>query len=82
VVSHKRRKEYTEKKDIYTEMGVLYYVIYNPLRQRKPRLEVYQLKNGTYELLNGELIWLSEIGLGIEKERGIYIGITNRGNVI
>ncbi|MDJ0845177.1 MAG: DUF4351 domain-containing protein, partial [Crocosphaera sp.] len=75
VVSHKRRKEYTKKKDFYAEMGVLYYVIYNPLRKRKPRLEVYQLNNGKYELLPGEPIWLSELSLGIGKETGIYQGI-------
>ncbi|CCQ48904.1 DUF4351 domain-containing protein [Crocosphaera watsonii] len=75
VVSHKRRKEYTKKKDFYAEMGVLYYVIYNPLRKRKPRLEVYQLNNGKYELLQGEPIWLSELNLGIGKETGIYQGI-------
>ncbi|PSF36853.1 hypothetical protein C7H19_12875 [Aphanothece hegewaldii CCALA 016] len=75
IVSHKRRKEYTKKKDFYAEMGVLYYVIYNPLRKRKPRLEVYQLNNGRYELLEGEPVWLSELGLGIGREEGIYQGI-------
>ncbi|MGH2413012.1 MAG: Uma2 family endonuclease [Microcystaceae cyanobacterium] len=75
VVSHKRRKEYTQKQEFYAEMGVLYYVIYNPLRKRKPRLEVYQLENKTYQLLKGEPIWLPEIGLGIGKEIGIYQGI-------
>ncbi|MDJ0600908.1 MAG: Uma2 family endonuclease [Crocosphaera sp.] len=75
VVSHKRRKEYTQKKDFYQEMEVLYYVIYNPLRKRKPRLEVYELQNGKYELLTGDIIWLGEIGLGIGKEKGCYMGI-------
>ncbi|MGB5595261.1 MAG: Uma2 family endonuclease, partial [Crocosphaera sp.] len=54
VVSQTRRGEYTQKKEDYAKMGVLYYVIYNPLRKRKPRLEVYQLNNGEYELLQGE----------------------------
>ncbi len=75
VVSQTRRGEYTEKKDFYAEMGVLYYVIYNPLRKRKPRLEVYQLNNGQYELLEGKLVWLRELGLGIGLEHGIYQGI-------
>jgi Uma2 family endonuclease len=75
VVSHKRRKEYTEKKEFYTQMGVLYYVIYNPFRKRKPRLVVYQLNQGQYELLAGEPIWLAELGLGIGREEGIYQGI-------
>jgi Uma2 family endonuclease len=75
VVSHKRRKEYTQKKEFYAQMGVLYYVIYNPFRKRKPRLEVYHLEKGDYQLLEGEPIWLSEINLGIGKEEGIYQGI-------
>ncbi len=75
VVSQTRRGEYTKKKEDYANMGVLYYVIYNPLRKKKPRLEVYQLNNQQYELLEGEPIWLSEIGLGIGKEIGIYQGV-------
>jgi Uma2 family endonuclease len=75
VVSQTRRGEYTKKKDFYAEMGVLYYVIYNPLRKRNPRLEAYQLNNGQYELLEGEPVWLAELGLGIGREQGIYQGI-------
>ncbi len=75
VVSQTRREEYTKKKDFYAEMEVLYYVIYNPLRKRKPRLEVYQLNHGQYELLGDEPVWLTELGLGIGREQGIYQGI-------
>ncbi|MDJ0661430.1 MAG: Uma2 family endonuclease [Crocosphaera sp.] len=75
VVSHKRRKEYTQKKDFYAQMGVLYYVIYNPFRKRKPRLEVYQLNNREYELLQGEPVWLAELNLGIGREIGVYQGV-------
>ena len=75
VVSKNRRGEYTQKKEDYAKIGVLYYVIYNPLRKRKPRLEVYQLENGKYELLAGEPVWLSEINLGIGREIGIYQGV-------
>jgi Uma2 family endonuclease len=75
VVSQTRRGEYTKKKEYYANIGVLYYVIYNPLRKRKPRLEVYQLNNGEYELLAGEPVWLSEINLGIGREIGVYQGV-------
>lgn len=75
VVSQTRRGEYTTKKNFYAEMGVLYYVVYNPLRKRKPKLEVYQLENGQYQLLAGEPVWLSDLGLGIGREIGIYQGI-------
>ncbi len=75
VVSQTRRGEYTTKKEFYAEMGILYYVIYNPLRKRKPRLEVYKLNNGEYQLQQGEIIWLPELDLGIGKELGTYQGI-------
>lgn len=76
VVSQTRRGEYTDKKTQYAQLGILYYVIYNPLRKRKPQLEVYQLVAGEYQLLSGEPVWLSEINLGIGKEEGTYQGMT------
>ena len=76
VVSHKRRGEYTKKKQFYAEIGALYYVVYNPLRKRKPPLEVYKLENGTYQLQAGERVWLTELQLGIGRERGTHVGIT------
>ncbi|MFM5981716.1 MAG: Uma2 family endonuclease [Sphaerospermopsis kisseleviana] len=76
VVSQTRRGEYTQKKQEYAELGILYYVIYNPLRKRKQRLEVYKLENGKYQLLPGEAVWLSELNLGIGREEGKYQGIT------
>ncbi|MEQ8468950.1 Uma2 family endonuclease [Coleofasciculus sp. E1-EBD-02] len=75
VVSHKRRGEYSRKKKLYGEMGVLYYVVYNPRRRRKAPLEVYKLVDGEYQLQFGNPVWLSEIGLGIGAARGIYQGI-------
>ncbi len=76
VVSQKRRGEYTKKKQFYAQIGVLYYVIYNPLRKRKPRLEVYQLEEGEYLLQSGEPVWLADLKLGIGKDQGTYQGIT------
>lgn len=75
IVSNKRRGEYSKKKDFYREMGVLYYVIYNPLRKRKPRLEVYKLENEEYILQPSEPVWFPELALGIGKEEGLYQGI-------
>ena len=76
IVSQKRRGEYTKKKQFYAQMGVLYYVIYNPLRKRKPRLEVYQLEQEEYILQSGEPVWLADLKLGIGRDRGTYQGIT------
>ncbi|MBD2364614.1 Uma2 family endonuclease [Anabaena minutissima FACHB-250] len=76
VVSHRRRGEYTYKKKLYSEMEVLYYVVYNPQRRKKPPLEVYKLINNEYVLQPGNTVWLAEIGLAIGYEQGTYQGIT------
>jgi Uma2 family endonuclease len=77
VVSQKRRGEYTKKKQLYAELDVLFYVVYNPLRRRKAPLEVYRLVEGEYILQpENNPAWLPEIGLGIGRERGTYQGIT------
>ncbi|MBW4599643.1 MAG: Uma2 family endonuclease [Calothrix sp. FI2-JRJ7] len=75
IVSQTYRGEYYSKKDKYASLGVLYYVVYNPGRRRKARLEVYKLVNGEYQLLAGNPIWLPEVGLGIGMERGTYQNI-------
>lgn len=75
VASPKHLGEYSTKKDIYAEMGVLYYVVYNTFRRKRPPLEVYRLEDGEYFLMTGNPIWLPEIGLGIGRERGLYQGI-------
>jgi Uma2 family endonuclease len=76
VVSETYRNEYSAKKDDYADMGVLYYVIYNSHRRRKPRLEVHKLIDDVYYLQDGNPVWLPEVGLGIGIERGTYQGIT------
>ncbi len=76
IVSQTHRGEYSTKKEFYAkELGILYYVVYNPCRRKNPPLEVYRLVNGEYELQPGNPIWLPEIGLGIGRDRGIYQGI-------
>jgi Uma2 family endonuclease len=76
VVSATYRQEYTTKLHQYAKLGVLYYVVYNSQRRRKPKLEIYKLVNGTYELQSGNPLWMPEIGLGIGYERGDYSGVT------
>jgi Uma2 family endonuclease len=76
VVSQTHRGEYSTKKEFYgKELGILYYVVYNPCRRKNPPLEVYRLVNGEYELQPGNPVWLPEINLGIGRDRGIYQGI-------
>ncbi|MBD2383841.1 Uma2 family endonuclease [Cylindrospermum sp. FACHB-282] len=78
IVSQTYNGEYEQKKIDYAQLGILYYVIYAPtrLRRRRQRLEVYRLVEGKYILLPGDKIWMPEIGLGIDRERGTYQGIT------
>ncbi len=77
VISKTSNREYSKKKETYEEIGIQYYVIYNPQRKRKPRLELYSLENQTYVWLeNKSPTWLEEIQLGIGLEEGTYQGIT------
>jgi Uma2 family endonuclease len=75
VVSKKYRGEYGKKKQLYADMGVLYYAVYSTRRRKKSPLEIYKLEDGTYNLLDGNPVWLPEIGLGLGRDRGSYQGI-------
>ncbi|AKG21747.1 Uma2 family endonuclease [Calothrix sp. 336/3] len=78
MVSHSPGGEYEEKMAIYAQLGVLYYVIYNPefwRRDQHQPFEVYKLVNQEYELQIGEPYWMPEIGLGIGRYRGVFGGI-------
>ena len=65
--------EYEEKISIYQNLGVLYYVIYNPeywKRDRHQPFEVYKLIGGQYQLQSGEPYWMPEVSLGIGRAQG------------
>lgn len=72
MVSHTPGGEYDTKMEIYKNLGVLYYVIYNPdywQRDRHQPFEVYKLIDHSYQLQLGEPYWMPEIGLGIGRFR-------------
>jgi Uma2 family endonuclease len=78
LVSHKPGGEYDEKMSIYANLGVLYYVIYNPefwQRDQHQPFEVYKLENGRYQLQIGEPYWMPEVGLGIGRYQDTLGGI-------
>jgi Uma2 family endonuclease len=78
IVSHTPGGEYDKKEAIYAQLGVLYYVIYNPeywQRDRHQPFEVYRLVNGTYRLQIGDPIWMPEIGLGIGQGIRDFAGV-------
>ncbi|NJM45848.1 MAG: hypothetical protein HC860_06445 [Alkalinema sp. RU_4_3] len=74
VVSTKYRGEYSTKKAMYEQLGVLYYAVYNSKRKRKPTLEVYKLINGQYLPVVDNPIWMPELQLGLGKERHSFQG--------
>ena len=78
MVSHKPGGEYDRKMEIYSKLGVLYYIVYNPefwQRDRHQPFEVYKLEAETYRLQLGEPYWMPEIGLGIGRYLGEVGGI-------
>jgi Uma2 family endonuclease len=80
VVSKKYGSEYERKLQQYQDLGILYYIIYNPLSGRRGQhknrqsLEVYRLIDGKYELVSiapEGVVWMPEVELGIGCEIGI-----------
>lgn len=77
VVSWSPGGEYDEKLEIYTKLGVLYYVVYNSdywQRDRHQPFEVYKLVDGNYQLQIGEPFWMPEVGLGIGRFQSVSSG--------
>ena len=77
VVSKTYGGEYERKKDIYADLGILYYAIYRPnprgRYKQQPPLEIYELAEGRYEQRQGNPIWLPQIGLGLGYARGSHL---------
>ncbi|MEM9511884.1 MAG: Uma2 family endonuclease, partial [Cyanobacteria bacterium P01_E01_bin.48] len=68
IVSETKGGEYDEKLTIYQNLGVKYYVVYNPSfwqRDQHEPLEIYRLEGDRYQLHQGEPYWMPEIGLGL-----------------
>lgn len=69
--------EYDEKLRIYQDLGVLYYLVYNPEGRRKhQKLELYKLQAGQLQQsTQAPPFWLPEIGLGIGLNEGLLSGV-------
>lgn len=77
IVSWSPGGEYVEKPAIYSKLGVLYYVVYNPnfwQRDRHQPFEVYKLIEGSYQLQIGEPYWMPEAEIGLGRYQGIFGG--------
>ena len=78
MVSNTPGGKYDTKMEIYRNLGVLYYVIYNPdywQRDRHQPFEVYKLIDHSYQLQLGEPYWMPEIELGIGRFRRMVGGV-------
>ena len=73
IISKTPGKEHTKKFNIYQSTGILYYLIYAPLRKRKAKFQLYKLIDGKYMLQSDghNPYWMPEIGLavGVEKQK-------------
>ena len=77
IVSRTYGQEYQAKLLKYAQLGVMYYVVYNPdywVRDKHEPFEVYRLASGKYVRQQGDCVWLPEIGLGIGRGRGSFEG--------
>lgn len=77
IVSQTYGGEYDIKMEKYLDLGVLYYVIYNPdywQRDDHAPFEVYQRVDDQFVLLSQEQFWLPELQLGIGVASGINEG--------
>jgi Uma2 family endonuclease len=74
IVSKTAGREYTAKFKIYQSIGILYYLVYSPLRKRKSKFQLYQLIDGEYVLQSdgSKPYWMPEVGLGIGAENQSY----------
>jgi Uma2 family endonuclease len=74
IISRTSGKEQTKKFEIYRSIGILYYLVYAPLRKRKPKFQLYKLVDGEYVLQSDgqQPYWMPEIGLAIGAEQRIY----------
>ena len=78
MVSQTYGQEYDQKLTNYAQLGVKYYVIYNPeyhKRHQHVPFEVYKYVDQAYQLQSGEPVWMPELELGIGRVRGHLEGI-------
>ncbi|MEL6777865.1 MAG: Uma2 family endonuclease [Cyanobacteria bacterium J06597_16] len=78
MVSQTPGGEYDDKMEIYSRLGILYYVLYNPSHSERDLhqpFEVYKLTDGEYRQQLGEPFWMPEVGLGIGRKRQAVGGI-------
>jgi Uma2 family endonuclease len=76
IISKTAGREHTKKLNIYQSTGILYYLVYAPLRKKKAKFQLYKLIEGEYVLQSDgrEPYWMPEVGLAIGAEKQRYRG--------
>ncbi len=74
VVSNAKGEELGSKLATYAQIGILYYVVFDPQRELKQDvLHIYELQRRSYVERDSD--WFPEIGLGLKLWRGAYEGV-------
>jgi Uma2 family endonuclease len=95
IVSNRKGKELTSKKADYAQIGIAYYVVFDPLRQIQGKdelngslLKVWELTGKKYVELP-ESFWLDSVGLGLtiwdgtfEEHPGTWLRWCDRGGEV
>ncbi len=81
----KQKGKTQSKKDLYREIGIPYYVVFDPLQQLKTEmngalLRVWHQENGRYTELTseagirtiGQVVWLEAVGVGLTLWEGCF----------
>jgi Uma2 family endonuclease len=76
IISKTAGREHTKKLNIYRSTGILYYLVYAPLRKKKAKFQLYKLIEGEYVLQSDgrEPYWMPEVGMAIGAEKQRYRG--------
>ncbi len=73
IISNRKGNEFGEKMQVYADIGVVYYVIYDPEQHHgEPMLRLFQLSGGIYVLRSDAV--LERVGLRIGLWEGVYEG--------
>jgi Uma2 family endonuclease len=74
IVSNREGGELARKRERYAQLGVAYYVVFDPQRLLgEELLQCYELHGRTYALCAGG--WLRDVGLGVRLWEGEYEGV-------
>lgn len=75
VVSNTEGQELGSKLATYAQIGILYYVVFDPQQELKQGvLRIYELQRRSYVERDSD--WFPEIGLGVKLWHGTYEGVT------